>query len=168
MDEEVKWTNLSVKEIGKRLKEKGIEVSRNIVRKLLKKQGYRKRKALKKKATGQCKNRGAQFERIAQLRKEYEEAGNPVVSVDTKKKESLGNLYREGTLYTRETIEVYDHDFPSLAEGMAIPHTIYDVVQNSAYVKIGWCPKSGFAASYSSAKLITVDKQTNENIVKLL
>lgn len=137
MDEKVKWTNLSVKEIGKRLKEKGIEVSRNIVRKLLKKHDYRKRKALKKKATGQSKNRNEQFERIAELRKEYEEVGNPVVSVDTKKKESLGNLYREGTLYTRETIEVYDHDFPSLAEGVAIPHTIYDVVQNSAYVNIG-------------------------------
>jgi hypothetical protein len=137
MDEKVKCTNLSVKEIGKRLKEKGIEVSRNIVRKLLKKHDYRKRKALKKKATGQCKNRDAQFGRIAELRKEYEEAGNPVVSVDTKKKEALGNLYREGALYTQETIEVYDHDFPSLAEGVAIPHTIYDVVQNSAYVNIG-------------------------------
>ena len=53
MDAQVKWTNLSVKEIGKRLKERGIEVSRNIVRKLLKKHDYRKRKALKKKATGQ-------------------------------------------------------------------------------------------------------------------
>ncbi len=137
MDEQVKWTNLSVKEIGKRLKESGIEVSRDIVRKLLKKHGYRKRKALKKKATGQSKNRDEQFERIAELKKEYEQAGNPVVSVDTKKKESLGNLYREGTLYTRETIEVYDHDFPSLAEGVVIPHTIYDVFKNSAYVNIG-------------------------------
>ncbi len=137
MDAQVKWTNLSVKEIGKRLKERGIEVSRNIVRKLLKKHDYRKRKALKKKATGQSKNRDEQFERIAELRKEYEQSGNPVVSVDTKKKESLGNLYREGTLYTRETIEVYDHDFASLAEGVAIPHTIYDVVRNSAYVNIG-------------------------------
>ena len=137
MDEKVKWTNLSVKEIGKRLKERGIKVSRNIVRKLLKKHDYRKRKALKKKACGHSKNRNEQFERIAELRKEYEKAGNPVVSVDTKKKEALGNLYREGTLYTRETLEVYDHDFASLAEGVAIPHTIYDLMKNSAYVNIG-------------------------------
>ena len=67
----------------------------------------------------------------------YEAAGNPVVSVDTKKKELIGNLSRDGKIYTNETIEVFDHDFPSLAEGVAIPHTVYDTVQNKAYVTIG-------------------------------
>jgi hypothetical protein len=64
-------------------------------------------------------------------------AVNPVVSVDTKKKELIGNLSRDGKIYTTETIEVFDHDFPSLAEGVAIPHTVYDTVQNKAYVTIG-------------------------------
>jgi len=82
-------------------------------------------------------NRNAQFERIAELRALYDAAGNPVVSVDTKKKEPIGNLFREGKLYTTETIEVFDHDFSSLAEGVAVPHTVYDLKRNEAYVSIG-------------------------------
>ena len=82
-------------------------------------------------------NRNAQFERIAELRALYEAKGNPVVSVDTKKKELIGNLFREGKIYTTETVEVFDHDFPSLAEGVAIPHAIYDIAHNEGYVIIG-------------------------------
>ena len=82
-------------------------------------------------------NRNAQFERIAELRTLYEAKGNPVVSVDTKKKELIGNLFREGKIYTTETVEVFDPDFPSLAEGVAIPHAIYDIAHNEGYVIIG-------------------------------
>ena len=60
-----------------------------------------------------------------------------MVSVDTKKKELIGNLFREGKIYTTETVEVFDHDFPSLAEGVAIPHAIYDIARNEGYVNIG-------------------------------
>jgi transposase len=137
MDEKVKWTNLTKGRIAELLAEEGLKVSRNIIVKLLKKHGYVKRKPLKKKAGGGHVNRNAQFERIAELRKLYESEDNPVISVDTKKKELIGNLSRNGKIYTTETIEVYDHDFPSLAEGVAVPHTIYDTVQNKAYVTIG-------------------------------
>ena len=82
-------------------------------------------------------NRNAQFERIAELKALYEAAGHPVLSVDTKKKEPIGNLFREGKIYTTETLEVFDHDFPSLAEGVAIPHAIYDIARHEAYVSIG-------------------------------
>jgi hypothetical protein len=137
MDEKVKWTNLTKADIAAELAKKGFKVSRNIVQKLLKNHGYVKRKPLKKKAAGGHVNRNAQFERIAELRSSYKTEGNPVISVDTKKKELIGNLSRDGKIYTTETIEVFDHDFPSLAEGVAIPHTIYDTVQNKAYVTIG-------------------------------
>ncbi len=60
-----------------------------------------------------------------------------MISVDTKKKELIGNLFRESKIYTTETIEVFDHDFPSLSEGVAVPHTIYDLWRNEAYVSIG-------------------------------
>ena len=82
-------------------------------------------------------NRNAQFERIALLKASYKAKGNPVISVDTKKKELIGNLFREGKIYTTETVEVFDHDFPSLAEGVAIPHAIYDITRNEGYVNIG-------------------------------
>jgi len=137
MDETKKWTNLSCAKIGSLLAEKGFKVSRNIVRKLLKKNNYVKRKALKKKAAGGHIDRNAQFENIAELRDSYDAAGNPVISVDTKKKEHIGNLFREGKIYTTETVEVFDHDFPSLAEGVAVPHTVYDPKCNEAYVSIG-------------------------------
>jgi hypothetical protein len=71
------------------------------------------------------------------LKERYQAEGHPVLSVDTKKKELIGNLYREGKIYTTETIEVLDHDFPTLAEGVAVPHAIYDLARNEAYVSIG-------------------------------
>lgn len=137
MNEAIKWTNLTGAQIGGLLAKKGFKVSRNIVRKLLKKHGYVKRKALKKKAAGGHVDRNAQFERIAELKDLYTTEGNPVLSVDTKKKEMIGNLYRDGKVYTIETVEVFDHDFPSLAEGVAVPHSIYDLSRNEAYVNIG-------------------------------
>lgn len=103
----------------------------------MKKHDYVKRKALKKKSAKESVNRNAQFERIAELRALYEKEGNPIISVDTKKKEKIGNLFRDGNIYTTETIEVFDHDFPSLAEGVAIPHAIYDLKLNEAYPNIG-------------------------------
>lgn len=136
-DEKVKWTDLTCSEISSRLGTKGFKVSRNIVRKLLKNNGYVKRKALKKTSAGDHIDRNAQFERIAELKERYHSSGNPIVSVDTKKKELIGNLFREGKIYTSETIEVLDHDFPSLAEGVAVPHGIYDLKRNEAYVNIG-------------------------------
>ena len=137
MDEKVKWTNLTKADIATELTKKGFKVSRNIVKKLLKEHGYVKRKPLKKLAAGGHADRNAQFERITELKTSYEAKGNPVISVDTKKKELIGNLSRNGKIYTTETIEVFDHDFPSLAEGVAIPHTVYDTALNKAYTTIG-------------------------------
>jgi hypothetical protein len=137
MKEGVKWTQLSRAEIAGRMKKKGIAVSRNIIKKLFKKHGFVKRKALKKVATGQHPERNAQFEKIAGLREQYEKVGWPVLSIDTKKKEHLGNLYRAGKLECTQTIVVYDHDFPHLAEGIAIPYTIHDLQRNEAFAYIG-------------------------------
>jgi len=113
MRADVKWTNLSRGEIASRVTELGTPVSRHVVSQLLRKHKYRKRKALKKKTMGpRNPNRNAQFENIARLKKEYLKAGLPVISMDTKKKELLGNFYREGKIDTQETIETNDHDYP--------------------------------------------------------
>lgn len=120
-----------------KLRKKGIKVSVNIVKKLLKKHGFVKRKALKKKATAKHKDRNQQFEKIAKLRTEYENSKNPIISVDAKKKEYIGNLYRDGHLETTETIEVLDHDFPNLADGKVTPYAIYDLKNNESFVNIG-------------------------------
>lgn len=86
MNENIRWTNLSHKKIAAKMQEEGINVSVTVIKKLLKKHGFAKRKALKKRAIGSSKNRNEQFENIARLKEEYRKEGNPVISVDTKKK----------------------------------------------------------------------------------
>ena len=137
MDEKIRQTNLTCLQIADRLKAEGVEVSKKIVKKLFKKHGYVKRKAQKVISTVTCKGRNEQFENIAALIAKYKVAGNPVISIDTKKKEMLGNLYRDGAVYTLVVQKVLDHDFPHLADGIVIPHGIYDVIKNTAYVNIG-------------------------------
>ena len=106
MRADVKWTNLSRREIARRLTAMGTPVSRNVVSLLLRKHGYRRRKAQKTKTMGpRNPNRNAQFENIARLKRKYLRAGLPVISIDTKKKELLGDFYRDGVSDTRGTIE---------------------------------------------------------------
>lgn len=137
MDEAMKWTHLTRQQIAEALALQGFPVSVTVVAQLLEKDGFRKRKALKSVATGQSENRNEQFENISRLKQEYTQAANPVISMDTKKKELIGNLYREGKVFAQAAQQVYDHDFPSLAEGIAIPHGLYDVEKNLGYIHIG-------------------------------
>lgn len=70
------------------------------------------------------------------MRKKYSKSKNPIISVDGKKKEKIGDLYRDGKIECTEGIEVYDHDYPSLAEGVAQLYCIYDVNKNDAMFTI--------------------------------
>jgi hypothetical protein len=85
MDETVKWTNLKRHEIAALLAAEGIEVSVTVVDQLLAKHNFRKRKAVKTLATGKSDHRNEQFETIERLKQQYQAAGNPVMSMDTKK-----------------------------------------------------------------------------------
>ena len=137
MDEKIKGTNLTQQEIVEGLKVHGITVSVTVVQKLLKKHGYVKRQAQKKQTTGITKNRNEQFKNLTRITEEYELQGNPIISMDPKKKEFIGNLYRSGTLYTTETVTTLDHDFFSLADGRVVPHGIYDLQNNRGYLTLG-------------------------------
>jgi hypothetical protein len=81
-------------------------------------------------------NRNAQFEKIARLKKQYLTAGLPVLSMDTKKKELLGDFCRDGKIDTQKTIETNDHDFSSAGAGTVVPHGLYDVGKNKAIVNL--------------------------------
>jgi transposase len=138
MDEQVVWTDLTPQQIADLLaQKKQVQVSKTVVRKLLHKHHYRRRKAQKKQTLKTVTHRDEQFGKIAQLRAEFQAAGNPVISFDTKKKEYLGNFYRDGHLYTLRTLQTYDHDFNSQAEGVIIPHGIYDLQQKCGYLHLG-------------------------------
>jgi hypothetical protein len=143
MRQEVRWTDLTFEQIAGHLAEAGTPVSVPVVKQLLRKHGYVKRKAQKSKAMGQHPDRNQQFEKIARLKQEYLKAGNPILSIDTKKKELLGNFYREGHLLTQGVIETFDHDFPSAASGVIIPHGIYDVRRNDGHVNLGTSHDTG-------------------------
>lgn len=136
MDEKIKWIKLTRYQISVAMKKLGIHVSRNIIRKLLKKHKFAKRKIQKKTATGQFKDRDKQFKNIEKLKKVFMKSDNPILSVDTKKKEKLGNLSREGEVYCTQVIESYDHDYPYLAIGTIVPHGIYDMKRNEALINI--------------------------------
>lgn len=82
------WTDLSPSEIRERLKREGIEIGESIVKQLLDKHGYAKRKARKSKRTGSCNNRNEQFEKIGELKAHYQSQGNPIISIDAKKKKN--------------------------------------------------------------------------------
>ncbi len=86
MESTIKWTNLSLKQISKKMTDKGVEISAAVVKKLLKKHGFKKRKALKNQTIGSCENRNEQFENINSIRAGYLQNGNPIVSMDSKKK----------------------------------------------------------------------------------
>jgi hypothetical protein len=135
----IRWTNLREWEIVEALKnEYDIKVSRNVVRQLLKRHDYRLSKAQKRQSMKKnIPKRNEQFDYIVKLKALYLESGNPIISMDTKKKEHLGNFYRDGHLYTIEELQVYDHDFPSFAEGVLIPHSLYDLQLNIGYVQVG-------------------------------
>ncbi|WAR43789.1 ISAzo13 family transposase [Methylomonas rapida] len=136
MREGVLWTNLSRCEISRRLREMGTPASRHTVRKLLRKHGLGQRKARKKKSMGAHPDRNAQFENIARLKAEYLAAGEPVISIDTKKKELIGDFAREGHTHTQAPVETLDHDFPSAGQGKLIPHGIYDVARNEGTIHL--------------------------------
>lgn len=136
MREGVLWTNLSRCEIRRRLGEMGTPTSRRTVRKLLRKHGLGQRKARKKKSMGAHPDRNAQFENIARLKAAFLAAGNPVISIDTKKKELIGDFAREGHTHTQAAVETLDHDFPSAGQGKLIPHGIYDVARNEGTIHL--------------------------------
>jgi hypothetical protein len=91
-------------------------------------------------------NRIEQFEKISALKTEYKSVGNPIFSIDTKKKEVLGDFARAGEVYTCKTIKTLDHDFPSWRIGKIVPHGIYDVLRNRGHVNLGLsCETASFA-----------------------
>src|SRR6202041_3277854 len=110
--------NLSRRQIAKRFTALGTPVSRHVVSQLLRKNGYRRRRALKKKTMGpRHPDRNSQFQNIARLKKKNLKGGWPVISIDTKKKELMGDFHRDGVIDTRATSEVNDHDFASMGSG---------------------------------------------------
>jgi len=135
--EDVIWTYLSPREIAGQLDRLGTPVSADTVRNMLDEFGFHRRQAEKTKTKATVPHRNEQFENIARLKEEYANSLNPIISMDTKKKEFLGELFRAGQAWATGPNAVLDHDFPSYAEGKIIPHGLYDIQRNVGHITLG-------------------------------
>lgn len=133
----LKWTHRTTEKIAAELRKTGISVCAKTVGRLLKQMGFSLRVNHKKLSRTSPEERDTQFARIAELREQFATAGNPVISVDTKKKELVGNFKNAGVAYGRKPRMVKDHDFRSDAVGIAIPYSIYDLQANTGSVFVG-------------------------------
>jgi Rhodopirellula transposase DDE domain len=136
-EEELVWTDLTLTDIADRLSQQGTPVSYHIVLQLLEQEGFHQRQAQKSCSLGENPDRNDQFLNIARLKQEFFDSGNPILSIDTKKRELIGNFFRYGALWTRQTQRTFDHDFPSFADGVVIPHGLYDLRLNRGYIHLG-------------------------------
>ena len=115
----------------------GIEVSANTVGRILKELGYSLRVNHKKISSGTGPDRDAQFKQIYAIRDRFSKRGLPVISVDTKKKELVGNFKNPGAAWNKQSVAVKDHDFRSQGLGLAVPYGIYDIQANRGSVFVG-------------------------------
>lgn len=133
------WTSRSQRKLVEALAAKGYRLSKHSLAKLLKQLGYSLQGNKKKQEGAQHPDRNAQFEHINEKVRQQLEAGEPAISVDTKKKELVGSFKNAGRELrpqgTPECVNAYD--FPSEAEGKAIPYGVYDLAENEAWVSVG-------------------------------
>ena len=133
----LKWTRRTTEKIAEELREIGITVCANTVCKLLRQMGYALRVNHKKLTASSPTDRDEQFGYIANRRESFARRGLPIVSIDTKKKELIGNFKNAGSAWQRKPVLVRDHDFRSDADGIAIPYGVYDVQANLGSLFIG-------------------------------
>jgi hypothetical protein len=133
----LKWSRRTTAKVAMALGDFGITVSANTVARLLQQMGYSLRVNQKQLATDASPDRNEQFLYIRDLRDRFQRQGLPIISVDTKKRELVGNFKNPGARWDHTPRVVNDHDFRSDAIGVAIPHGIYDLLANRGCVTVG-------------------------------
>jgi hypothetical protein len=132
-----KWIRSSLSQLSKRLKEEGHQGSTTTVARLLKKMGFSLKANQRKQGRLGCPERDEQFKYIASQRKQFTMAGLPVISIDTKKTELIGEFMNKGRTWRRQAEEVNEHDFPGAAKCRVVPFGIYDIARNEGHVYVG-------------------------------
>ena len=134
------WTTKSLRNLKECLEEKGYEIKHDTVGKILKELGYSLQQNQKMQQLGEPHpDRDEQFRFINKKSGEFIQQNQPVISVDTKKKELIGNFANEGAEYSKKKnpIKVLDHDFPIKELGKVAPYGIYDISRNEGFVNLG-------------------------------
>lgn len=168
----LRWTSKSAANLADGLREQGHEIVGRSVLRLLAGIGYTMQANRKTREGSDHPDRDAQFQHISNTIAAALQAGQPVISVDTKKKELVGEFKAVGREWapTGEPVQVNTHDFPSHAKGKAVPYGIYDLARNEGWVSVGIsCDTAQFAtaaikgwwkelgsAGYPVAKTLTI------------
>jgi len=135
----LRWTCKSRAKLAAALSKEGYRMSSTSVGRMLNNLGYRLQSARKRNEGTSHPDRNAQFEHINATAKTFLSQGQPVISVDTKKKELVGDFKNKGREWqpTGEAERVLVHDFPQDAIGKAVPYGVYDMARNEAWVNVG-------------------------------
>lgn len=133
----LKWTRKTSAKISRELKRRGYRVGPDTVRRLLRGLGYRLRANRKRLNKKHDLERDRQMRYLLRQRRAFQEAGFPVISVDAKQRELVGNFKNPGQTYRRKALDVLESDYPSEADGVAIPYGVYDVARNEGFVVVG-------------------------------
>jgi hypothetical protein len=135
----LRWTTKSTRNLARELTEMGHAISHSVVAKILRSLGFSLQGNRKTLKGSQHPDRDAQFRHINAHAEEFLTAGDPVISVDTKKKELVGRFAQGGREWrpSGEPMDVSTYDFPSSADGKAIPCGVYDLADDSAWVSVG-------------------------------
>jgi len=135
----LKWTCKSTRSIAGSLNSQGFNITHGTVSKILKEQGYSLQSNKKMLSDKNHPDRDAQFRHINRTVNKFIKNNAPVISVDTKKKELVGNFKNAGRTWgkTGHSVDVLDHDFKSYSEGVAVPYGTYDIQRNEGFVNVG-------------------------------
>jgi hypothetical protein len=136
-DSDQKWVRSSLQQLSDDLQAAGHAISPTTVARLLKDQDYSLKVNVKKEAGKAHPDREKQFRYLEEQKQAFLAAGQPVISVDTKKKELIGNFANAGQAWCREAERVNVHDFRQEAVGRAVPYGIYDLRFNRGWVSVG-------------------------------
>jgi len=147
----LRWTRKTPGKIAELLQQTGIPVSATTVTRLLRQMNYSLRVNRKQLATEASPDRDQQFDYISRLRHRFQRQGLPIISVDTKKRELVGNFKNTGAKWDRSPVLVNDHDFRSDSIGVAIPYGIYDLLANRGAVFVGVSHDTPCFAAHSIA-----------------
>ena len=167
----LRWTSKSIRTLTAALRDKGHQVSDFVVRRLLSERGYRLQANVKTAEGGQHPDRDDQFAYLNHQAQEHMAAGDPVISVDTKKKELVGAYKNAGREWhpTGQPEHVKVHDFIDPAVGKANPYGVYDVAHNTGWVSVGTDhDTAAFAVNTIATWWQQVGKPVHPNASRLL
>jgi hypothetical protein len=136
---EKRWVRSSLEHVSRSLKAEGYAVCGQVVGRLLRKLGYSPKANERKQGQSRpnCPERDEQFRYIASQRETFSVSGWPIISVDNKKKELIGNFRNDGKVWCKKAEEVDEHDYPSAAECRAVPFGVYELIRNRGHVYVG-------------------------------